>query len=492
MSKTTKKHFHLILLTIVILSGAFLRVYNFSERFVFNQDQARDAIIGLYSIRNHKLPLVGPPSSAGPFSFGPLYYYLIILFQLLIPLPQAPWIGFTLLSILEIFIFYFIGKRYGDPKLGIIAAAVVSFSYPPIKNSTDMLNTYIVFLPISLAILIAGKIKNFSSFDAALLGFFLGSAVNFHLQSLGTLILLPLVLLLKFAKTKKVKDAFKLLLFSFFGFILSFAPLIYFEIKTRALWTKAIINYALYGQNKFYIPVRWLTDLKDFWPQLWGYIITGNYKLGYLLVFIFAIALISELPLLLKKEKYQKLVLLMISFTIQIVIVRYYKGPRSEEYLVFSQPFLIIFTAWSLWILNKKQKYLFWSIALVLITLSIKSDIEIVKQKSQAQHIYNLKEIIEKQSQKTIQLYTKNGTNMANLPILYLFYYENKVSSDGTKIGTCAPSTHCKLGRKIASYRDGQTSLYHLEQIPDNTLKKNGFQRYTPKTYFFLAIYKFP
>lgn len=52
------------LLLVIVLFASFWRFYNYENRWTLHQDQARDAVIGLYAIEIRQLPLLGPPSSA--------------------------------------------------------------------------------------------------------------------------------------------------------------------------------------------------------------------------------------------------------------------------------------------------------------------------------------------------------------------------------------------------------------------------------------------
>ncbi len=58
-----KKTFFIILFCITAL-GFFLRFWNYSGRYGLAYDQAHDAIVAREAIREGKVPLVGPFSSA--------------------------------------------------------------------------------------------------------------------------------------------------------------------------------------------------------------------------------------------------------------------------------------------------------------------------------------------------------------------------------------------------------------------------------------------
>lgn len=191
---------------------------------------------------------MGPPSSAGNFSFGPLYYYVIIIFTYLLPFVNGPWVGFTLLSVCSVIIFYYIGKKIGGLAFGTILGLVSAFSSASIFHAPDLLNPMLLVFFVPLSILSMIKTLESKRFIyPAMLGFSTGVAINSHLQSLGLIFLIILTLIFK--KSKKIKTSLGIIL----GLIISFGPLIYFDLQNNGVWIKSIFEYLRFGQNKFNI-----------------------------------------------------------------------------------------------------------------------------------------------------------------------------------------------------------------------------------------------
>lgn len=488
--KKTKISPYTIALLLILLIALFWRFVNYNQRWVLNQDQARDTTIAIHAIRNQKLPLIGSPSSAGPFSFGPLYDWLVISSTILFPFTSGPWVAFTLLSTSTVFVFFLIGKTHANKRLGIFMALIAAFSSAHIANAPDMLNTVIVAFFTSLAFLSLFKFHKKKELKYLIfLGFSVGTAINCHFQSLGLLSLLLLTTLINNSSLlKKIRFA----IYQGTGLLLSFLPLIFFDINQNFVWIKSVLDYYLRGQNKFYIPVRWLTDLRDFWPQLWGQIITNFPSSGY---FFLLLALIS-LFLLLKKKKQESFAwwTIVCSLLIQIVLIRYYKGVRSPEYLIAFQIYFIFFTSWSLWSIFKKQKIIGLALtSLVIITCTV-SNLKIIQQKSQAQLILSMRDDLFRHYPNTsFSFYTKDGPDMVNLPVFYLLYREEKISNEGQKIGTCRKKTEniCPSAEKIITTNERYT-LYNLSHLSVQELSQLGYKNYTSEKIYNRLFINYP
>src|SRR4030042_392337 len=65
------------LLVIILLIGAFLRLYRISEYMIFLGDEGRDAIVVRRLLVNADPILVGPGRAVGNMYLGPIYYYLM-------------------------------------------------------------------------------------------------------------------------------------------------------------------------------------------------------------------------------------------------------------------------------------------------------------------------------------------------------------------------------------------------------------------------------
>jgi hypothetical protein len=465
---TFNSKFYLIL---ILLLATFWRFANYPSRWVLNQDQARDATIALYSIRNHTLPLVGSPSSAGAFNFGPAYDYLIAFFSIILPFDSGPWIGFTLLSLLTVYLFYLIGTALSTPCLGLIMSLLSAVSVELVSNSPDMLNTVIVAFGVTLTLyfvvkfLVSGSLK-----FAFLIGLGGGFTLQQHFQSLGLSTLLATSLLFR----KNIKSCF-LALISFF---LSLAPLIYFDLTHNLVWIKSVIYYYTIDVHKFWAPTSWRIDLGTFWPHLFGQVTVGSPLFGYFLIFLI---LSSYFLFLISKSRFQILdsrflIPIALSFLLQILLLRYYPGTRSREYLIAFHPFVIFFTGLALFIISQKSKPLFLVLISCFLVLSTLSNLKTIQIKSQAPLIYSLKSKLDSQIPGPISLYSDPNSNMLSLPIFYLLYRQNRISDTGTPILACI---NCQSnGQLIAKESLSPTQTYYLYLLQSPNIQDPGSKIY--------------
>ena len=405
-----------LFLILILLSSFFWRFYRYPSRWVLNQDQARDALIANYALDHRLLPLIGSPSSAGPFNFGPIYDWLIMLFVKIFPFDAGPWIGFTLLSSLSPLLFYLIGRKIANPIFGLFLAAISAFSSAEILNAPDMLNTVITSFFVTLTFLALAYQKYF------LLGLFAAATMHCHFQSLGLFALLLSTLLVnRHPIAARLTIGFKIAT----GFLLTFIPLLLFDLKNNFVWIKSVVAYYTGGVNKFYVPIRWLTDIRDFWPHLWGNIITNLPASGYFFIAFFLLALY----LAFKKHLFNRYFLtILVAFIIQVLLVRYYRGVRSREYLIAFHPYFIFFTAWSFYIFSTKFRFPFLLLPLLLSTVS---NITILSQNSQAPKIYSLLTTLPSGQ---LAIYSRPQYDQSALPIFYLLYRRHRLDPTAAPI----------------------------------------------------------
>lgn len=442
-----KLSFHHFALISIFLFALFWRFANYSNRWVLNQDQARDVTITLYGLRNHTLPLLGSPSSAGPFNFGALYFWLLALVTFIFPFISGPWVAFTLISAAAVFVFYCLGLLLGDRKLALLLAALWAFASGSVAISTDMLNTVIVAPAVALALLftiayLQTQRLRYAFFQA----FCIGLAQNFHFQSLGLFSLLLATFLLQSGSFKK---RLSYAIIAAFGWSVSFVPNFYFDVTHHFVWSQSVITYYTGGVNKFYVPVRWLTELRDFWPQLWGQVTTGFPFFGYFLIPVFIFSLLSRPK--------RSLVVIILSFLFQVLLLRYYKGVRSSEYFIFLYPYIVLFVGYTCWSLINRFFFPGLIFTLVVFIFASLSNIQSINKLSQAPAIFTLKQALDRITPGSVDLYSYPASNMASLPIFYLLYQENRISSTGTPLVVAINATQSAIytlpARKDNSYQ---------------------------------------
>ena len=454
-----KKHLPLIL---ILLLAVFLRFFNYSDRIIVSLDQGRDALIGIYSVENGKAPLIGPPSSSWGFNFGPLYYYFIVIFELFIPHLLAPWIGFTLLSIVSVFLVYKIGEHTDDKAFGIVAALLTAVSFAEIENSANLLNTALVSFAVFLSFFSLSQVLNKKNMILSLLvGFGSGLAINSHLQSLP---IASLVLITPILFPGKPMEKLKVFIFASLGFLISFIPILIFESQHYFAWIKSLIDYTLHGQQKFYTPVRWLTEVTQFWPGQFGRVLFGKPELGVLLL---AVTVIAGLLAIIKKIKIPRIIIAAgIVLVLEVLSVRYYKGPRSPEYFVFLHFFIIFFFAWALSTLIKLNKVVGLSVSVVLISFMILQSVSLLSRPSHSSATLEIFRNIELNQTEPVSLYALPRSH-ENAYTLYYFLLKTSLASlDGVPLAICDNHDSVENGREFCPqqhrlFQSGRFILYN-------------------------------
>src|SRR3989304_8427622 len=248
----------------ILLLGAFLRFYNYPYRYSLGEETIRDAVIGIEGARQLQFPLTGSFSSLVPFTFGPWYAYQLIIFYLIFPFVYSPWIYLSIISVAYIFIMYKIGKILGGDIFALILAFLVAISPAQIISATHLTshNNTNLFAALSICIFLILITKNKSKWWSLLFGFIIGVGMNLHFQ-MGGLLMLPLILFI-------YKKKFINFLYSALGVVISFIPMLIFEMNNHWFTTKNIFYYLTEGKNAMYIPNRWLFYVRDFWPSFWS------------------------------------------------------------------------------------------------------------------------------------------------------------------------------------------------------------------------------
>ncbi|MCL5783774.1 MAG: glycosyltransferase family 39 protein [Patescibacteria group bacterium] len=424
-----------LLLILIVFVASFFRFANYSNRWILNPDQAWAGVIALQETREGNFPLIGFPSSAGPFNFGPIYFWLTAAFDILPFGAVGPWLGFTLLSTLAVFAFYYFGKVTFDQTFALIISAVAAFSVSLVVQAPDMLNTVLVAYLATLSFLMVGLfLKKQKLIYGYLLGIGVGLAINSHFQALGLLTLLPLAVLINDLNWKK---KFLSGIIIFLGLLTAFVPLLTFDFSHNGVWHNSVLDYYLHGQDKFYVPIRWLTEIRDFWPHLFGIVTINIAQAGYTIIFLIFVACLLSFK---KKIPLPKVWwVFCLSLILQILLIRYYKGPRSPEYFFFVYPFIIFFTAWAIWVFVKVRKIIGFTLLSLVLLISGYSNLKIINNPfGQAPFIFSIKAEMAKSGIDNVNFYTTSpARNMFSIPLFYLYDWEGKISTSGFKIGAC-------------------------------------------------------
>lgn len=346
--RLTKHRLERLLLFVILALGIFFRFYQFPERISLGLDSSRDAFVALEGARQIQFPITGPFISITPATTGPWYWNQLIAAKLLLVTPYAPWLVTALYSVGMILVMYKIGALLGGKILGLIAALITALSPQQIANAVGLTNPSVIGFYSSLVVYLFLRLllKGPNSVLGWCLGVILGLTINTHYQTIG-LLTLPLSLLFY------GKKYLKALLRVFAGLVITFIPLIIFELNNHWFTTRNIWQYIRVDQYNIWVPMRWLTYISDFWPNFISFALGGQKLLG-LAVMVGIFLLFGYLTL--RKKLNKAHIFLALSFLAQVVMIRYYRGERFFGYLQFFHPFLFLFTAWIFFYLAKTKQ----------------------------------------------------------------------------------------------------------------------------------------
>lgn len=335
------KRFHAVALFIILAVAIFFRFSNASVRYGIGDDSSRDAFVAYQGAKDLQFPLTGPFSSLGQFTFGPWYYWQLIVFTAATNHPFAPWIYLALASTAFVFVMYTLAKQLMNPTAGLIVALLVAISPPQISTAKGLTNPNLISLFAGFATLQFIKVimSKHSSRWWFLWGVILGIGINIHYQMMGLLVFLPLTL---FSKNK----SWRRLLWTCLGLGVTFIPMLLFDANNHWFLLRHMTEYYLWGKNAYYIPYRWLWYLRDFWPQFWAYTLGLPKLAGIPLLAILALTFAAALR---KKLLSKPWILLLVAFGVNFLMLRYYWGERFFGYLQFLHPFIFLFTGFVLW-----------------------------------------------------------------------------------------------------------------------------------------------
>jgi hypothetical protein len=144
----------LILYASIILLALLLRFVRYDQRWGLAYDQARDAIIGREVLTGKSIPLIGPFSSAGNFTTGPVWYWFVIAATAVFPFAViTPWVVMTLTYILMVYVLIRIGRAIGGNTLGVILGLFAAVSPAEISQGFNLTNPSLVAVCTTIAVL---------------------------------------------------------------------------------------------------------------------------------------------------------------------------------------------------------------------------------------------------------------------------------------------------------------------------------------------------
>lgn len=467
---------YLITLIIILLLGIVLRFAGIPDRYGFDGDAVRDAIVGYEGAKNFSFPLVGPFSSTGPYTFGPWYYISLIIFSIILPNPYAPWILMGLISLFTILLMADIGRLLHSKKLGIVLAAITAIAPTQINVGTSLSNINPVLLFSTLTIylslkLIKGEISHYIWY--LVLGLALGMGINTHYQMAG-LLWLPLLLWIVIGWKK-----YYIPLLISLGIFVSFIPLLFFNFLTD--WhTLNGLKEMYIAKERTYVPNSWRIYLLEFWTLHLKFLLFAPAFINIILILTFISAFLRDL---LRKKYSLGLILLSIVFVLNFFSLRYYWGERHDVYLSYLSPIIFIFFGYaliSLWE-TKYGKILFITLSVIVGWNMLLTDYARIKEAPNAEHITwkrEVKLLQNKYPDYNITLYscdTLYQNHKRTLVYFLTFNYqpqakEKKIAMKGND---CQPPSIKEYDFKISKIADKYAKSVYPIILPE--LKETNF-----------------
>ncbi len=281
-------------LIVILLLGAFFRLWKIDQYLPFLGDEGRDVRVVYRFLTQFDLMFIGPRTSIGDMYLGPLYYYFISPWLLLFRFsPVGPAVSVAILGTATVaFIWYVAREWFG--RIGAVAAALLYAVSPAVVGlSKHSWNPNIMPFFALLSIWSIWKVWKGKQYWWLVV---LGISYAFVLQShyLG-LLLAPAILILgtlswwgarQTANTRlRTQDGKRFLLYTLFGlafFVLLMSPLVIFDSKHG--WHNLSSMFIFFSHRQETVSAKPWSALPLLWP-LWKQIVTsllsgGNKVIG--------------------------------------------------------------------------------------------------------------------------------------------------------------------------------------------------------------------
>lgn len=269
-----KNRFEFIILLLVLIIGAFLRLYKINQYMTFLGDEGRDVLI----VRNllvHGDPiLIGPGTSIGNMYLGPIYYYMMAPALFLGGYsPVGPAVMIALLGIATVFLVWYVARDWFGKWAAFFAALLYAISPTIIIYSRSSWNPNI--MPFFALLVVYSVWKLWRKGKFAWL-FVIGISFAFVLQShyLG-LLLLPTIGLFwlvrmievrRGGKKKEMRTFVKDTLIGVGFFLILMSPLFIFD--ARHGWQNFGAMKKFFTERQTTVSARPWNSLPSFYPNI--------------------------------------------------------------------------------------------------------------------------------------------------------------------------------------------------------------------------------
>ena len=371
------------LIILIVLTALFFRLFRISSYMTFLGDEGRDALVWLRMTKG-KLTLIGPQTSIGNMYLGPLYYYLMFPFYVVLG-TAGPSIGVALFAGATTFLLWLFGKEWFSERVGFLSAFLYAISPVAIVLSRSSWNPNV--MPF-FSLLVIWGIWQFWQKDKfywlAIDGVLLSFAVQSHYLGILLVPVVGLFFIVKLIDLKKNKNKkIKKLLFNFalctLNFVLLTAlPLIWFDLRHNFINYQSF--YKFFSERQATVNFRPYKAIPQLWP-LWQMLVTrlvagSNEKLGFYISLILPIVggFLLRSDLLTGQTSSRVLKLILVWLGIGLLGMGLYKQHIYDHYFGFLFPAIFLLTAVILekiWNFRKFGRIISVTIFMVLVIFSL-------------------------------------------------------------------------------------------------------------------------
>ncbi len=374
-----------IILGLILLIGAFLRLYKIADYMTFLGDEGRDVIIVRRLLVEGHPPLIGPGTSIGNMYLGPLYYYMMAPALLIAGLsPLGPAVQIAILGIATIFFVWFIAREWFGKYAAFIAASLYAIAPEIIIFSRSSWNPNIMPFFALLCVYSIWQIWQKHKWGWLVV---LGISFAFVLQShyLG-LLLAPTLLLFWILTWRKIRASnlemsnplrgrnfLQKSLIGFLIFVGLMSPLVIFDARHNWINFNAMKKFLTERQTT--VSIRPWNAIPKAWPifeKSTTRLVAGtNLTLGEWVSLILILGLIF----LLIRTRKPAIGLLAVWLGFALLGLGLYKQEIYDHYygFFFAAPFLLLAAVGEYLIAKNKRilKLLVWAIFAILVFVNL-------------------------------------------------------------------------------------------------------------------------
>jgi 4-amino-4-deoxy-L-arabinose transferase-like glycosyltransferase len=265
-----RKYILLVGILLILLLGAYLRLYKISEYLTFLGDEGRDVLVVKRMIVDHKFTLLGPTASVGGFFLGPIYYYFMLPFLWLWHLdPTGPAVMVALFGVATIYLVFVLGKKISSVYTGLVAASLYALSPVIIAGSRSSWNPNIVpFFSVLLMIYLYDYAIERKFWLPLVIGIILGIGIQLHYLFIFLFVVSGIWIVSVWYRERKfyLSDILGLTA----GFIIGVSPFLFFELRHGFPNTISIFRFVTQGGDTGFNYRIYFTTILSITERLFG------------------------------------------------------------------------------------------------------------------------------------------------------------------------------------------------------------------------------